>query len=145
MRMFFWWLLIWERKLRTRRFTKISRKAIEKLGIYRILETIPHENTHANQDFKIEKGQFNRDTYRMLKEQLIRNQDESFYTSNYSYMYNEIDARKNGYIRRNRILKRIGLTDSQIMELQTENMDDKVAEYCRYMKEAKSKKNRTRD
>lgn len=123
-----------------KKIIKLSRTSLQLLGMFKMLETSLHEITHAEQYAKIENGQLNRDTYKILKEEILRNKSESFYDTNYNYMYNEIDARKSGYVRRLRVLKRIGLTDSEIVEAQYRNLEPTIKKYRREYEEGKMKK-----
>lgn len=119
---------------------KLSRQTIQLSGTFKILETILHEKTHVEQDECIKNGQLNKYTYRMLKERILSEENTGFYDDNYSYMYKEIDARRNGYMQRIQLLKRIGLTDSQIAELQKENIKETITKHLQYCKEGKVKK-----
>ena len=119
---------------------KLSRQYLKSYGIIEMLDTILHESTHAIQNKKIATGQLNRDTYKMLKEEILRDENDDFYYNNYKYMYKEIDARKSGYVKRNKLLKRIGISESQIVELDAGNIEQKIEEYCKEYEKGKMKK-----
>ena len=119
---------------------KISRQRYQMMGVFKILETVLHESTHAEQADQIANQQVNRETYKMLKEKILRKENDEFYDDNYLHMYSEIDARKNGYIKRLQRLRKIGLSDSQIMELQTSDVKQTISEYLKYYEEGKVKK-----
>ena len=118
----------------------LSEETLNTEGIFKLLETVLHEITHAEQDKQIKELEVNRDTYKMLKEQILRNQDNKFYNINYKYMYNEIDARKNGYVRRLQMLRKLGLTDEQIMELNAGNLKETINNYLQEYEQGKTKK-----
>jgi len=56
------------------------------------LVTIYHEIRHEYQDQCISQSKFNHLTYLMLKESILEREDISFYNTNYSTMYKELDA-----------------------------------------------------
>ena len=43
-------------------------------------------------------------------------------------MYKEIDARTSGYVKRNKLLKKIGLTEAQITEVEGKRFEEKIKE-----------------
>lgn len=123
-----------------KKLIKFSRTSLQVDGMIKLLETALHEITHAEQYNQIKNEDLNRDTYKMLKESILRNENPGFYSTNYQHMYNEIDARKSGYVKRLNVLKRIGLTDSQIVEAQERNLGRTIRQYRREYEEGKVKK-----
>lgn len=123
-----------------RKIIMISKLKLSSMGAYRILETVLHEHTHAEDDEQIENGQLNGIKYRMLKEYIIEEHRPSFYDDNYQYMFCEINARIKGYMKRIKVLRGWGLTDEQIAKLQKDDIQTKVKEYCEECREGKTKK-----
>lgn len=101
---------------------KISEENLIKNGMFDALETSLHECTHAKQSVKIKKRVIDGNTYKMLKEDIIKRIDEKYYHKNYENIYKEIHARENAYLKRIKVLKRIGLTNEQISELGISNV-----------------------
>lgn len=88
----------------------LKRKAIDALLSKKdigIIDTIFHENAHAEQDYdRSKKHSFcNMRQYMMLKEHLLRTYDTDLYSKNYWSMYNETDARKTGLEKVQKFLK----------------------------------------
>ena len=50
------------------------------------METALHEHTHAEDDEQIVNGKLNGIRYKMLKENIIRKSNPSFYDDNYRYI-----------------------------------------------------------
>ena len=64
----------------------------------KLFDTMFHEMQHAIQTDNINKGKIDYLTYNCIKENIIKEYDSDFYNMNYSRMYGEIDARKNGIL-----------------------------------------------
>ena len=119
---------------------KLSRENLLRLGTLELLAHTLHECTHAEQYTKITSGKHNRDSYKMLKELILRQTNIQFGYSNYWYMYEEIDARKNGYIKRIRTLKKMGLNNIIIYLLGAGNRKQAIKNYNQDYKLAKFKR-----
>lgn len=91
-----------------KKLIELSRQKIKSIGILEAINIILHEKTHAEQGIQLKNSSLNRDTYRMLKEKILREENEDFYEDNYNFMYIEIDARKGQYLKRIKTLKRMG-------------------------------------
>ena len=84
-----------------------------------IINTAFHEVRHAVQakDYRsTEFEKLNGDLYNMIKEEIIRRDDFTFYTINYSRMFCEIDARIAGAKGQSEYLKYLGISDDKIIE-----------------------------
>ena len=123
-----------------KKLIKLSRQKIKSKGILETINTIIHEKTHAEQDIQLKSSVLNRDTYRMLKERILLKENHNFYNDNYFFMYDEIDARKGGYLKRIKTLWRMGFSTSEIVELQAANIQEKIEEYCQQCESGKIKK-----
>lgn len=119
---------------------KLSRQKIKSEGILEAIKAILHEKTHAEQGVQLKSSVLNKGTYRILKEQILLEENNGFYRDNYIFMYKEIDARKGEYLKRIKTLKRMGFSDSEIIELQAGNIQEKIAEYCQQCEKGKIKK-----
>lgn len=119
----------------------ISRNNLSKNGLIKALETLLHENTHAEQTRNIKTGELNYNGYIMLKEEQIRYKNPKFYNANYNNMYIEIDARLQGFQKRFQKLKEMGFsfTEGQLFELEVGNIKDKVFKACEEKENAKNK------
>lgn len=100
----------------------ISEQSLMRDGMFEALDTALHECTHAKQSKQIEEGKINGNTYKMLKENIIEILDKEYYYKNYENIYKEIHARENAYLKRIKVLKRIGLTNEQIRGLGIDNV-----------------------
>ena len=64
----------------------------------KLFKTMFHEMRHAEQFYKMDKGNIDYLTYNFIKEDVIGYYDENFYDNNYISMYIEADARKEGIL-----------------------------------------------
>lgn len=65
-----------------------------------------------------EKMEINPNEYKMLKEKIINKYDRDYYERNYIFMYNEIDARIHGAKGAYAYLKKLGLDNKKILNIQ---------------------------
>lgn len=118
----------------------LSRNFLLTLGTLELIDSSLHECTHAEQYDKIKTGKLNGSTYKMLKELILRIENRQFVYSNYRYMYEEIDARKNAYMKRIKVLRRMGLKDIIIYILGAREVKQTIKDYNQDYKLAKMKR-----
>lgn len=104
----------------------LSRDKMKESNSITILEGIFHEITHANQISQIENGKMNKISYSVLKEDIIRNQSQEFYNDNYKYIYAEIDARLKGYLKKAKILKKMGFSEDEIEKFEAGDLKQRI-------------------
>lgn len=97
---------------------------IKNLGVKNMeaIDTMFHETQHILQKKHIFlKEKMNSVEYKMLKESIIRQKSENYYTDNYIKMFNEIDARMAGMKGAYNYLKQLGLENEEILDMEGRN------------------------
>lgn len=117
----------------------LSRDGIKNNGNIFYISTIAHECTHAEQYLQTKTEKMNGSRYMMLKESIVKEENPGFYSTNYKYMFEEIEARIQGYLKRAKILKRMGFSQKEIMEFDVGNLKQKIINSCEEKKIAKDK------
>ena len=109
-----------------------------------MIETLFHEVKHAVQrkrlllDKKVSANE-----YKMLKEEIIINENPKYYNKNYWFIYDEIDARIAGRKETYKYLKYLGLSNKKILDIESKDFFECFRENQRLerndYKEAKNK------
>ena len=119
---------------------QISKKLISgKKDLFHIVQVISHECEHAKVMKEIREHNIDYKKYQIIKEMVLQRGLKDLYYENYEYMYDEINARMQGHMRADKILKRMGFSELDINLRTGYSLKTKVNEYNKEMKEAEIK------
>lgn len=120
------------------RYIKFNEEEVRNLSENNMhpLNTMFHECRHVLQDRRIIQGEgITASEYRIIKEAIIREKDKKYYSRNYWYMFNEVDARISGAKGAYLYLKELGFEEKKILDMDSSDFFECYAE--KYMKTRK--------
>ena len=114
---------VFDEKTKKIMFSKIR---FEDIGMIKKIEKILHECEVAQISDDISKLKINYKNYLILKEKIISDIYPEYYSENYQYMFQEIEARKQAYIRRRQILQRLDFSEEEIMNMDADEVQKQI-------------------